>query len=56
MVHMSSKSNTDNEVYIIEDELFDIIEKNFKRVGTGLRYGLVDFPLTIATGVIETST
>ena len=64
MVHMSSTSNTNNKVYITEarvlteDELVDILnaEKNIKRVGTGLRHGLIDFPLTIATGVIETST
>ena len=56
MVHMSSTSNTDNEVYITEDELVDITETHFKRFGTGLRHGLIDFPLTIATGVIETST
>ena len=57
MVHISSTSNTDNEDYgITEDELIDITETQFKRIGTGLRHGLIDFPLTIATGVIETST
>ena len=57
MVHMSSTSNTNNKVYITEDdELVDVTEKKFKRFGTGLRHGLIDFPLTIATGVIETST
>ena len=64
MVHMSSTSNTNNKVYITEarvlteDELVDILnaETQFKRFGTGLRHGLIDFPLTIATGVIETST
>lgn len=54
MVHMSSTSNTDNEVYITEG--MEPKANACKRFGTGLRHGLIDFPLTIATGVIETST
>ncbi len=54
MVHISSTSNTDNEVYITEG--MEPSVNACKRFGTGLRHGLVDFPLTIATGVIETST
>ena len=50
MVHISSTSNTDNEVYITEG--MEPSVNACKRFGAAL----IDFPLTIAAGVIETST
>uniref|UniRef100_A0A7S2W0M6 Uncharacterized protein n=1 Tax=Eucampia antarctica TaxID=49252 RepID=A0A7S2W0M6_9STRA len=52
MVHISSTSNTDNanEAYITEG--MEPSVNACKRFGAAL----VNFPLTIATGVIETST
>ena len=50
MVHISSTSNTDNEVYITEG--MEPSVNACKRFGAAL----IDFPLTIATRAIETST
>ena len=50
MVHISSSSNADNEAHIIEG--MEPSVNACKRFGAAL----IDFPLTIATGVIETST
>jgi len=54
MVHISSSSNADNEVCITEG--MEPSVNACKRFGKRLGATLIDFPLTIATGVIETST